>query len=102
MSDDSDSDFMPDLDEKPKKKSVKVSSKAKSKLSPKGDANGRNGATDPSGSPEALAAVTNVGGAKKGGNKRMSVERIYQKKTQLEHILLRWNEKLLWEVLSSH
>ena len=24
-----------------------------------------------------------------GGNKRLSVERIYQKKTQLEHILLR-------------
>lgn len=27
--------------------------------------------------------------SKKGGKKRLSVERIYQKKTQLEHILLR-------------
>ncbi len=29
------------------------------------------------------------GGGEKGGNKRLSVERIYQRKTQLEHILLR-------------
>ena len=29
------------------------------------------------------------GGGGGGGNKRLSVERIYQKKTQLEHILLR-------------
>ena len=28
-------------------------------------------------------------GAEKGGKKRLSVERIYQRKTQLEHILLR-------------
>jgi len=28
-------------------------------------------------------------GAKKGNNKKLSVERIYQKKTQHEHILLR-------------
>ena len=28
-------------------------------------------------------------GGKKPNNKRLSVERIYQKKTQLEHILLR-------------
>ena len=27
--------------------------------------------------------------AESGGNKRLSVERIYQKKSQLEHILLR-------------
>lgn len=30
-----------------------------------------------------------VEGTKGGANKRLSVERIYQKKTQLEHILLR-------------
>ncbi len=29
------------------------------------------------------------GGGGKSSNKRLSVERIYQKKTQLEHILLR-------------
>ncbi len=29
------------------------------------------------------------GGGEKGGKKRLSVERIYQRKTQLEHILLR-------------
>ena len=28
-------------------------------------------------------------GSSKGGKKRLSVERIYQKKTQLEHVLLR-------------
>jgi len=98
MSDDFDSDFMPDLDEKPKKKPSKAASKSKSNLSPKGDANGLNGATDINGSPEAAAAAaattSNGGGggsgaAKKGSNKRLSVERIYQKKTQLEHILLR-------------
>ena len=37
--------------------------------------------------------LPNAGGgaapAKPGGKKRLSVERIYQKKTQLEHILLR-------------
>merc|ERR1712012_924368 len=42
--------------------------------------------------PEAMNGAN--GGAapkekKKGGNKRLSVERIYQKKSQLEHILLR-------------
>ena len=36
-----------------------------------------------SSSDEAASAVP------KPGNKRMSIERIYQKKTQLEHILLR-------------
>ena len=34
--------------------------------------------------PESGAAV-----ATKGGKKRLSVERIYQRKTQLEHVLLR-------------
>lgn len=32
---------------------------------------------------------TAVGKVKKGDDRRLSVERIYQKKTQLEHILLR-------------
>lgn len=36
-----------------------------------------------------FAAGENFPVAAGGGNKRMSVERIYQKKTQLEHILLR-------------
>ena len=33
--------------------------------------------------------VEEVSGGDKKGNKRLSVERIYQRKTQLEHILLR-------------
>ena len=37
-----------------------------------------------SSSDEAASAVP-----KTGNNKRMSIERIYQKKSQLEHILLR-------------
>lgn len=37
-----------------------------------------------------LEAVVNLAAAgEKGGKKRLSVERIYQRKTQLEHILLR-------------
>ena len=39
-----------------------------------------------SSSDEAASAVPKKA---KPGNKRMSIERIYQKKTQLEHILLR-------------
>ena len=33
--------------------------------------------------------VPDAAGEGKGSNKRLSIERIYQKKTQLEHILLR-------------
>ena len=33
--------------------------------------------------------IPSAGGEGKGTNKRLSVERIYQKKSQLEHILLR-------------
>ena len=36
----------------------------------------------------AVVDLADVGG-EKGGKKRLSVERIYQRKTQLEHILLR-------------
>ncbi len=35
------------------------------------------------------AATNGDAGKKNGANKRLSVERIYQKKSQLEHILLR-------------
>lgn len=38
---------------------------------------------------ELVGEVEEVSGGDKKGNKRLSVERIYQRKTQLEHILLR-------------
>ena len=38
---------------------------------------------------ESEEGVEGGGGKEKKGNKRLSVERIYQRKTQLEHILLR-------------
>ena len=36
-----------------------------------------------------MSSSTGEGGSGKKGSKRLSVERIYQRKTQLEHILLR-------------
>ena len=39
--------------------------------------------------PDEEAPTGGKGAKKGGGNKRLSVERIYQKKSQLEHILLR-------------
>ena len=38
---------------------------------------------------DAIENLPSPGGKPTGGKKRLSVERIYQKKTQLEHILLR-------------
>ncbi len=50
-----------------------------------------NGNNDEDGSDLEMAEVDNAGAAKQSkGKKRLSVERIYQKKTQLEHILLRY------------
>ena len=38
---------------------------------------------------DASVTAKKGGGEDAGGNKRLSVERIYQKKSQLEHVLLR-------------
>ena len=66
----------------------KAPAKKTGKKATKSETNGSLGS-----SPEALPATGPSDAAAKGkgdkANKRLSVERIYQKKSQLEHILLR-------------
>ncbi|MFH4983850.1 hypothetical protein AB6A40_010559 [Gnathostoma spinigerum] len=84
---DSDSDFSVSgpLQKKPRKESKvsKPKSSSKNKAERNGSANGENGLVSATEDP--MEVFTNID----DGKQKLTIEKIYQKKTQLEHILIR-------------